>query len=61
MPRESVCAVEASRPGVMQDSLQAVLAGVSGVEVVGAAGDGLSTVSLVRERQPDLLVVDCKR
>ena len=54
MPRESVCAVEASRPGVMQDSLRAVLAGVSGVEVVGAAGDGLSTVSLVRERQPDL-------
>ena len=59
MPRERVCTVVASRPGVMQDSLRAVLAGVSGVEVVGAAGDGLSTLNLVRERQPDLLVVDC--
>lgn len=59
MPREKVCTVVASRPGVMQASLRAALAGLAGVEVVGSAGDGLSTLNLVRERQPDLLVVDC--
>jgi DNA-binding NarL/FixJ family response regulator len=59
MPRESVCTVVASRPGVMQASLRATLAGLAGVEVVGSAGDGLSALNLVRERPPDLLVVDC--
>jgi DNA-binding NarL/FixJ family response regulator len=27
--------------------------------VVGAAGDGLSALNLVRDRQPGLLVIDC--
>jgi DNA-binding NarL/FixJ family response regulator len=43
----------------MQASLRAALAGLSEVEVVGSAGDGLSALNLVRERQPDLLVIDC--
>jgi DNA-binding NarL/FixJ family response regulator len=56
---QQVYAIIASRPGVMQASLRAALAGLAGVEVVGSAGDGLSTLNLVRERQPDLLVIDC--
>ena len=59
MPREKVCTVVASRPGVMQASLRAALTSLSWVEVVGSAGDGLSALNLVRERQPDLLVIDC--
>jgi DNA-binding NarL/FixJ family response regulator len=43
----------------MQASLRAALASLAGIEVVGSAGDGLPTLNLVRERQPDLLVVDC--
>ena len=59
MPPTKVCTVVASRPRVMLESLRAALIGTFGIEVVGSAGDGLSTLNLVRERQPDLLVIDC--
>ena len=53
-----VRAVVASRPGVMQESLRALLTGSGQVAVIGSAGDGLSALSMVREVQPALLVVD---
>jgi DNA-binding NarL/FixJ family response regulator len=53
-----VRAVIASRPGIMQESLRAMLSGSGQVVVTGSAGDGLSALSMVREVQPDLLVVD---
>ena len=53
-----VRAVIASRPGVMQESLRALLTGSGQVAVAGSAGDGLSALSMVREEQPALLVVD---
>ena len=48
----------ASRPGVMQESLRAMLTASGQVAVTGSAGDGLSALSRVREEQPALLVVD---
>jgi two-component system response regulator DesR len=53
-----VRAVIASRPGVMQESLRTMLTGSGQVAVTGSAGDGLSALSMVREVQPALLVVD---
>ena len=53
-----VRAVIASRPGVLQESLRAMLTGSGQVAVTGSAGDGLSALSMVREVQPALLVVD---
>ena len=42
----------------MQDSLRALLIGSGRVVVTGSAGDGLSALSMVRDIQPALLVVD---
>jgi len=42
----------------MQESLRAALTNLSWIEVTGSAGDGLSALGLVRDQQPDLLVVD---
>jgi DNA-binding NarL/FixJ family response regulator len=42
----------------MQDSLRALLTGSGRVLVTGSAGDGLSALSMVRDEQPALLVVD---
>ena len=42
----------------MQESLRALLTGSGQVAVIGSAGDGLSALSMVREVQPALLVVD---
>jgi two-component system response regulator DesR len=53
-----VRAVIASRPGVMQESLRTMLTGSGQVAVTGSAGGGLSALSMVREVQPALLVVD---
>ena len=53
-----VRAVIASRPGVLQESLRAMLSGSGQVVVTGSAGDGLSALSMVREVQPALLVID---
>ena len=61
MPQQNdgkVRAVIASRPGVMQESLRAMLTGSGQVAVIGSAGDALSALSMVREVQPALLVVD---
>ena len=59
MQMTKVNTIVASRPGVMQATLRAALASLSDVNVIGSAGDGLSTLNLVREQRPDLLVVDC--
>ena len=42
----------------MQESLRALLTGSGQVIVTGSAGDGLSALSMVRDKQPALLVVD---
>jgi DNA-binding NarL/FixJ family response regulator len=42
----------------MQESLQANLDAMPGVEVVALAGGCLSAVRLVQEKQPDMVVVD---
>ena len=42
----------------MQDSLRALLTGSGRVLVTASAGDGLSALSMVRDKQPALLVVD---
>jgi two-component system response regulator DesR len=42
----------------MQESLRAMLSGSGQVVVTGSAGDGLSALSIVRDVQPALLVVD---
>jgi DNA-binding NarL/FixJ family response regulator len=51
-------AVVVSRPGIMQGSLRAMLACSGQVVVTGSAGDGLSALSMVRDKGPALLVLD---
>ena len=53
-----VCAVIALRPGVMQEWLRAILTDSGQVVVTGSAGDGLSALGMVCDKQPVLLVVD---
>ena len=43
---------------VVRDGLAALLAGQADLEVVGDCGDGLEGLRLVRELQPDVVVVD---
>jgi two-component system invasion response regulator UvrY len=50
-----------SAPGIMQQSLRAVLAAMPGIEVTALAGGCLSALALVHEKQPDLVVVDCNQ
>ena len=47
-----------SRPGIMQQSLQASLAASPEIAVIAASGDGLSALCQVRQLQPGLLVID---
>lgn len=54
-------AIVVSMPGIMQQSLRAVLEAMTGVEVVALAGGCLSALALVQEKQPDLVVVDCNQ
>jgi chemotaxis response regulator CheB len=51
-------AIVVSMPGTMQESLQANLDAMPGVEVIALAGGCLSAVRLVQEKQPDIVVVD---
>jgi DNA-binding NarL/FixJ family response regulator len=51
-------AIIVSMPGTMQESLRAMLNAMSGMEVVALAGGCLSAVTLVQEKQPDIVVID---
>jgi len=51
-------AIIVSRPGIMHESLRAVLATAPQIEVVKSVGDGLSALDVVREQPPHLLVID---
>jgi DNA-binding NarL/FixJ family response regulator len=50
--------VIASRPGIMQEALRAMLALSPRIELAGTAGSGLLVVSLVRKYLPALVVID---
>ena len=50
--------VIAARPGATRQALQATLALFSRLEIAGVAGGGLSTLNLVRQVKPALLIVD---
>ncbi len=43
---------------ILRDGLCALLAGLADIQVVGQAADGLEVVQLVRELQPDVVVMD---
>lgn len=47
-----------SLPGVVQESIRAILEAMADVEVVGLASGGLSALALVKEEQPDVVVID---
>ena len=51
-------AIIVSRPGIMQESLRAVLATAPQIEIIKSVGDGLSALDVVREQPPHLLVID---
>jgi len=43
---------------MLRDGLRALVARLPGVEVIGEAGDGRTTVAMVKELQPDIVVMD---
>lgn len=47
-----------SLPGMMQNVLRETFTNRADVDVVGFASGGLSAVSLIRQEQPDLVVID---
>lgn len=47
-----------SRPGIMQESLRGGLASASQLEIIKSVGDGLSALDAIRERTPNLVVID---
>lgn len=51
-------ALVVSMPGPMQESLRAMLDAIPGMEVVALAGGCLSAVTMVQEKQLDIVVVD---
>ncbi len=48
-----------SRPGMMQQSLRALLAAQPWIAVAAVLGDGLTAVNHVTRHKPALLVIDC--
>ena len=60
MPRKNnkVKSIIVSAPGAMQASLRAVLKGEETVEVIGCVGGGLSASVIIREQQPDVVLID---
>lgn len=58
LQKTKIQAVIVSRPGIMQESLRAGLASASQLEIIKSVGDGLSALDVIREQQPNLLVID---
>ena len=56
--KTKIQAIIVSRPGIMQESLRAGLAGTSQLEIIKSVGDGLSALDAIREQQPKLVVID---
>lgn len=50
--------IVASMPGIAEQSLRATLEAFPSVQIVGTAAGCLSALQLVRERRPDLVVID---
>lgn len=58
MSDERIRVVVADDHAIVREGIRTVLEGVDGVEVVAEAGDGLEALELVRELEPDLVVLD---
>lgn len=58
LQKTKIQAVIVSRPGIMQESLRAGLASAPQLEIIKSVGDGLSALDVIREHQPNLLVID---
>lgn len=55
---EGVSTLIAAKPGRMRDCLHALLKAISHIQVIGRADDGTSTLRLVAEHEPNLLLLD---
>ena len=58
MMPSNVSTLIAARPGRMRDCLHALLEAVSQIKVIGRADDGASTLKLVTEHEPNLVLLD---
>lgn len=56
--QQKIATIVVSRPGVMQQSLRAILASYPWLSVVASSGDGLSALRQTAQHHPDLLVID---
>jgi DNA-binding NarL/FixJ family response regulator len=54
----SITSVLVSRPGIMRQSLQALLADCRGIDLAAVSGDGLSALSKIRKLRPGLVIID---
>jgi DNA-binding NarL/FixJ family response regulator len=57
-PPDKVATIIVSRPGVIRQALQTMLALLPQIEITGAAGGGLSALNLARQNRPALLIID---
>ena len=56
--QDKIRTVFVSRPGVLQQSLQAILLTLSRLDVVGFASGEMTAINIVRSTQPTLLIID---
>ena len=57
-PNNKLTVFLADDSALIRDRLQSLLAGITGVAVIGQAADGLVAVNSARELKPDVVVLD---
>ena len=58
--QQKICVVVADDQRLFRESVAGILSAEAFIEVVGIAGDGLEAVELVRQLQPDMVLMDVK-
>jgi YesN/AraC family two-component response regulator len=58
MTNRPICILIVDDHTVVRDGLKALISAEPGMKVIGEAGDGLEAVSIARDLQPDVVLLD---